>query len=156
MRCKKIRKMLNRYVDGELSARYQEGVRRHLASCDCCERELASITRLKDVFSALETEELPRSLWPKIAKRLAEQKGMEPVWTFSESVARRLIPVAAAALLIVGFFIFYHREESGQQVALDAVLIDETFSPDERAIITDGENPQETILLTSVYGDYEP
>ena len=56
--------LLSPYLDGEVSAPEAELVRAHLASCESCAAELASLSELRSALRALPVAPVPRSFAP--------------------------------------------------------------------------------------------
>ncbi len=72
--CRQVDPLLDDLIDGQLSEGQQEAVRRHLAGCQACREQLASLERLLDEVAALpRAVEVPRDLWSDIEPRLTER-----------------------------------------------------------------------------------
>jgi len=105
-RCWMVRGDLTAWVDGELSARRAERVRRHLASCSACAAEaeglrdvIAQQRRLLTRLAAVEVSPtLSRRLLREIAQESAAPRGW--LWLF-RPVA---VAAATAAVGVVGLF----------------------------------------------------
>jgi hypothetical protein len=93
---------LNRLADGSLESVEAERVRRHVASCAECEREVTSIVRLLDQSATLNVPQLPRrDLWPAIAgAELRIRRRRRERWIL------RLTAVAATIVLVVSAPVF--------------------------------------------------
>ncbi len=98
--CRRIEPLLDDLVDGQLTAEDQRRVEAHVAGCDACGDQLASLERLLLRVEALPREAAPASdLWPDIESRLAERRlSPRPV-----AVAGRwhLLRQAAAAVVLM-------------------------------------------------------
>jgi len=57
MNCDEFKPMLTGYVDGELSAELRAALEQHLDGCEACNRELASLSRLKEELAMMKFKE---------------------------------------------------------------------------------------------------
>ena len=88
---------LNLYLDGELEAAQGAAVQAHLADCDTCRAELASLRALFAALDALQPESLAIDLAPLVLRRQATERERAP--------ARRrmgwLVPVLQGTAIVV-------------------------------------------------------
>jgi anti-sigma factor RsiW len=82
--CWRFRRRLGGYQDEELSARRRARVEAHVAGCESCRQELASLGRLRSAL-AREPVDLPEpalaAFWPQVRTRLAAAEAApRPVW----------------------------------------------------------------------------
>ncbi len=77
--CKKYRKRLNAYLDGELPARKKVAVERHLAACQSCRTVLQSLRDLGPALLAADVPAAPTDLTSRIMAEayLAKRRGAE-------------------------------------------------------------------------------
>ena len=66
MRCRRAQKKLSAYVDGELSPRATEAVRRHVETCAACRQALDETSALGGLLDAAE-EMTPRPFFVRRA-----------------------------------------------------------------------------------------
>jgi len=108
IRCEKVREMLDRFYDNELSGRKRNAVREHLHRCEVCSNELQ---KLEDVGSKLMThyeqvaapESIP-GVWDRVSAATEAPVVLEP-----EPLHERLIRILAIpkpAWAAVGAFAF--------------------------------------------------
>lgn len=133
MTCAEIKGNLGLYVDDEIPLIEAQRIRAHVAECDACRAEVASLRELAAAITDGPTPEVPASLWTGIDRRLSEHR---PV-SISPRPLKRTIPVmrvAAVIALVVGLgglAMFVRQGESTAQastidfgVILDALPID--------------------------------
>ena len=109
MRCGRVRRYLNAYLDGELHAQRRSQAEAHLESCAECRAQLA---RLKELASLLESTSAPAApsgfagrVMSRAQQRLVDAASrslpsLNPVhWWLTQSLPVR---AAAAAILVVG------------------------------------------------------
>ncbi len=103
MDCKKAKRKLNRYVDGELPVRDRDHVEQHLAECPACRRELERLRGTVAVMEMLpEPPELPVGLAERVMNRAARDRaGKGLLLTFWQSVSPSM-RIAAAAMVVIG------------------------------------------------------
>jgi anti-sigma factor RsiW len=106
--CDSVRKELTAWVDGELSPRREEQVRRHLRSCPVCGAEAKAMRTaveqqqqgLRRLDVAGDTD-VP-ALYESLRRRLAQTRPRPPWWTLHLNPGRVVsaVAVAAAALTL--------------------------------------------------------
>ena len=105
MKCKKIRRKLVAYIDGELDKEQELLVKRHLLKCAKCKKEADLLNKtsyiLKSERRLVPSEEFEANLWRRI--RFAEKRETAP--HFLRRVAYLILPAAVAAALIIGVMI---------------------------------------------------
>jgi anti-sigma factor RsiW len=75
MRCKKVKKNLTAFLDGELPTRLGQRMEEHLASCADCETDRNALERLR---SALEGMEAPAICSSVSAEAILARAGFDP------------------------------------------------------------------------------
>ena len=108
MSCENEKVMISAYLDGELSSAENKKLKRHLAGCASCRKELAA---LKALSSKLQPPRTPE-LWSGIAASLDRPPRLR--WRFTLATALLLT-------LILGAFFFAPRKEMDTQ-AMEAFL----------------------------------
>lgn len=103
MDCRKAKRELNRYLDGELPVRDRDHINWHLAECSSCRESLERLRVVGDALGELpEPPDLPAGFAERVIvraeRRLEERPAVVPFWK-SFSPAMR---IAAAAVLMLG------------------------------------------------------
>lgn len=133
MTCAEIKGNLGLYVDDEIPLIEAQRIRAHVAECDACRAEVASLRELAAAITDGPTPEVPASLWTGIDRQISKHR---PV-SISPRPLKRPIPVmriAAVIALVVGLgglAMFVRQSESTAQastidfgVILDALPLD--------------------------------
>jgi anti-sigma factor RsiW len=114
MRCRKIRKLLESFMDGELSQELQDEVTLHLKGCPACRAELESIQKAEALSRQLAQVEPDQVYWstflPRLRSKIARME-QEPARTrVRKALGKLLAPplpwprlagAVAVALLVV-------------------------------------------------------
>lgn len=78
MWCRKVRRQLSAYADGELSLVETRSVEEHLSCCEACSREHASLQQLVRITASIPAEEVPNGLHAAILARVAYAETSRP------------------------------------------------------------------------------
>ena len=101
--CSAFKEKLSALLDGELTAREQEAVRKHLAECPACSAELEQMERTRELMSrvdpAMPSEERWGEAWKKISIWL-DEKPASASW-------RRFFPLAIAAAVLIAVALIF-------------------------------------------------
>jgi hypothetical protein len=140
MRCRKIRKLLEPFMDGELPWQLQEEVTAHLKTCSTCRARLESMQKVEAFSRQLVQTEPDQVYWstflPRLRSKIARVE-REPRWkkipkTFGKLLAPpvpwpRLAGAVAVALLVVilGRALIRHEIRMGRIRALPKKLLTE-------------------------------
>ena len=112
MKCKKIRRKLVAYLDGELDRKKRLSVEKHLLECTECRKEVNLLSEtfylLKNQKRITPSESFETELWRRIHS--AEKKETAP--HFLRRITYIILPAAVAAALIIGVF----RENLGERL----------------------------------------
>ena len=104
MKCKKIRKKLVAYLDGELGEKQKLLIKRHLLECAECRKEVDLLSRtsclLKNQPRIKSSLDFDVNLWRKINSLEKREITPHPL----KRVAYIILPAAVAAALIIGVF----------------------------------------------------
>ena len=126
MDCKRTRKRLNAYLDGELKPRRANAVREHLSTCPRCEAELDELRRLNEALGALPGMDAPLGFARRV--RLAAE---------SRSAGARLVvldrlrpALAHAALVLVVLAGLWSGLAIGQATSGGAPAAEQTVASD--------------------------
>jgi len=114
--CRRVKKILSRYLDKEAGEADTAFVEKHLDTCDRCNKEYSELFKVKQLMLAKERKSLPADyLVLRLKKEIASQEYAEriPSWlTGMGNLSRRLIPVPAAVIaLSLVFLILSSRQE---------------------------------------------
>ena len=116
--CKKIHPLLSLYLEGELSARENKAVRRHLSSCPEARKELVRLKKLKSALKRLPEPRPPRDLHEKIMARLRGRGAVRgKVLEFNWPIG---LTAAAAALALFVLVQYPHWTGPSSPTALSA------------------------------------
>lgn len=102
MRCDQVEKLLVEYVDGELNAGENTAVSEHVASCQSCARELASLERMKLLLADDGYVEPSSFYWTRFGAGLRER--LRGRWDVGDDRWARLIPKLVPAVVALAFF----------------------------------------------------
>jgi len=104
MKCKKARRKLNAFLDGELSVREADRVRQHLEACEQCAEELRALERLNGLLQLLPSPRFAVGLVAAIRRRAEGQLEVNrrPAAIAGLLPERVVTAVAAALLMAVG------------------------------------------------------
>jgi len=103
MDCKKAKRKLNRYLDGELPVRDRDHVEQHLRGCLSCRNELERLRGVAGAMATLpEPPEVPVGFAERVMNRAARDRaGKGLLLTFWQSVSPPM-RIAAAAMVVLG------------------------------------------------------
>jgi anti-sigma factor RsiW len=140
-----VRNRIQALCDGQLSAREAEAVRDHCRRCEDCARALREAEAVWRLVDADPAPELPRPLWPDLARRLDARTRPRPSalggWTFAGAAV-----AATIAGLVLGFYLGGRGAETGEK--------DWRSLLEEGAVIVDGaETTLDAIYLAADAGD---
>jgi hypothetical protein len=170
MRCEQVQSMLSAYADGELSPRHAARVSQHLAACEGCRAESATLVRVVAALRSLAEEELPTGLHGAILHALDTAR--PSLWqrlcavTLVFQPARPLAfgtVAAALAILAVTSTPLHHEVLRGGSVArlpyhgaADAITAPSRTSPQPEAVhvsrLTPPEPPRELVAMSPASG----
>jgi hypothetical protein len=115
MRCRDLRRLSTRYLEGELSAEGASAARGHLRDCEACRAVLEDEAAIASAARALAGEAEPAAgwdvLWSRIGAQVAEKERADaarPWWAHwwrarRGGIAMALTAAAAAALVLVAW-----------------------------------------------------
>ena len=118
MDCAAILKRLSEYIDGTLDAQTRAWVEKHIAVCENCKQELASLRAVVEQLDALEPVEPPADFLEKIHERMETRSG------FNKIVRRLFVPfhikvpleLAAAATVTILVVLVLNIQQPGIQM----------------------------------------
>jgi hypothetical protein len=104
MKCKKAKKWISRYIDGDLDTHKASALEKHLETCRDCPKFLEDLRRIKQTAQDLAKTDPSGQTWFRIQARLKEKNLApvpEPRVRFLFFPARLQYTVSAALLLFV-------------------------------------------------------
>lgn len=106
MKCSRVRKKLNAYLDNELSQQKRTNIEGHLSLCSLCSEELNNLSRVSDVFCLYEEIEPSPQFGNTVRQRIVtqEKRSVFFIKIFDFAVEKPL-PKIAVLLLLIGLFI---------------------------------------------------
>ncbi len=121
--CRKVERLLSRYLDSETSSSDSALIKAHLDSCSLCKKELSKLTQIKELISVKERKAIPQDY---LVYRLREEiKSLQHtaervVWMSGlGSLSRRLIPVPAALIVLSLVFLILTQGQQLKEYSLD-------------------------------------
>jgi len=106
-KCCYYKELIQRRLDGDISAEENEELNGHLAECDGCREEFVSFASLQNMMAKTRDDEVevPEGFFEKLAERLEKEASSRRfVWSFEFGKfanARSLSLVAASVTLVV-------------------------------------------------------
>ena len=106
MKCKKVRKKLLIFLDGELPEKQKIEIRNHLNGCTDCLNQIDVLSKLLDISIKPKRIESSPYLWNKLSLRIAEYESSQNLFSaFFETMARYAVPAAVIVIFLSGIFI---------------------------------------------------
>jgi len=106
MKCRKVRKLLDDYLDHLLPEREREEWEAHLKGCPACREIYRSARKLRELLSPGKRAAVPsgywKSFWPRLRSRLPERRPRAfpfPVWRPAYAAA-----LGSAVILVLAFY----------------------------------------------------
>jgi len=128
----------NAYALGELTAPERRDAEAHLAMCEACRDELATLRLTLDTLSTLREEEVPRRI-AFVSDKVFEPRWWQPLWSPAFAAAC----VLAAAILVHGFM----QPTAVPQAEIDAAVTKAVAQVQDRLVDLDYKSQQ----LTQAY-----
>lgn len=125
MKCKKVQRLLNRYIDNELPVDLHE----HLEGCKECTYRLKELTRIKELIGAA----APYPTNPFLLTRIAS--AIEGVMPFPIWILRVWVPIATAFIFITSIII-YRLPEIERPVPKETEIFNIPVTPENMERIT--------------------
>ena len=107
MKCKRVQKMLAKYVNEVLETENSRRIQRHIAECDACRRELDILKKMLGLIDDVKVEYPPASVWENFLPDLHKRIENEAALIFSKRQKQRLYLLpgwAATAGIILALF----------------------------------------------------
>ena len=112
MKCRRTKKLLEEYIEGNLDRDIEKDVEEHLRSCEKCAAEYNELKKYRDTLSLMNRKVAPPDLLDRIHGRIHEQEEKGITVLARRAVeriflpARIKLPVEAAGLIAVVFLVF--------------------------------------------------
>lgn len=109
MRCRKVKRALNRYIDKELVDKDVLGqIEEHLDICPRCKAQLNSLLSIKGFITQKERVTTEEGFLDRLKDNLREKASIIKIGWLPEAgkLARRLIPVPVAIMILMSTLIF--------------------------------------------------
>ena len=110
MNCKKIKKILSAYIDGEMAEHLRRDISNHLKICDDCNKEYGVLFH-RDIYfkqhgSIEPSPDFRKNLWQKI--RDAESAGLAPLGNnIAEKILRWWLPAPVFCSFVIFIFLVF-------------------------------------------------
>ncbi len=117
VKCRKIKRRLSVFIDGEATPELEGKIRDHIKSCSMCRREMEELER---IWNLIENVSVPEPL-PHYYTRLRAniRSNVRPRWRFKwEEV---LVPVTTVAVMAFGIFLGTLLLKNHDQLALESL-----------------------------------
>lgn len=134
MDCRKIRRKLSAYQDGELADSQRDQIEQHLKQCSTCSLALQQLNQLWNLMDSVDTIKSAPYFWTRLSQRLQERSEPKAVWRpFFVPVQNLSFSLLVICLLVLGFAIgmflghnIYHHSQLTSAAAVDQEL-DQVF-----------------------------
>ena len=149
--CRRVEPMLDDLIDGQLTRAEQRRVEDHVAACEGCRGQLASLERLLEQAHALPRSVPPEAdLWPEVSMRLTARPrpAAAPAWPAWLRQA-----VAAVVFMAVGGVLSQLLAPSWRQPATVAGIVEPTPETDFALVESDFLRAKEA-LWAAVYSSH--
>lgn len=150
--CQDIGALLDGFHDGELGAADRSRVQRHLAGCDGCRDELASIAHLGGWVRVAASEAPAPELWDGIARRLPTPAAMRERPRARRAPSRRRwmhsAGVAAAAAAFAGIFLVT-TDDSSRLASMNAAsgVVRSVYAKERQVMVLEADRPGDSTII---------
>lgn len=100
MKCKRVRRMLTAFVDGELTEEDHRSVSEHLGTCESCREYAGEVRKVISWAGTWQSREPSAGFLTRLRARMREQKASTQTGLVWLPLARRVLAGAAAACVI--------------------------------------------------------
>lgn len=108
MKCKDVLGLLSGYIEGDIEPSQKKRIEAHIARCDSCARELASLKKMISVLNSAEEVEPPADFLNSIHERLERKSWWQRIAGYLPDISPIGYPVkglvAAAGIFLVLYF----------------------------------------------------
>jgi len=135
--CRKIKRLLSRYLDKETDNAETALVDAHLDKCSFCKKELLELSRVKQLILGKERKVLPQDfLVYRLREEIASRQYAEerPSWVSGMgNLSRRLIPVPATVIVLSLMFLILSSRQELSGYSLEEHILSGTQTTTETA-----------------------
>ena len=125
MSCKKYKILLSASVDGEITAKEESALKKHLKVCPDCTKELEHLGHVRNIFRVVERKEPSEFFESRVLGQISTGSRKQLLWRY-EMVFRMAIPaVLASVLLVLGLVNLNRVSKQNRTVAVSDLLVDE-------------------------------
>lgn len=136
--CKKIKRLLSRYLDKEISEEDSVFIKTHLERCSFCMNELLALNRVKDFVLKKERKSFPPDyLFDRLNEEISRKKDAEgslPWIVAIGNLSRKLIPVPVTAIVLSMAFLLLISRQQADKYSLEEHLLDGSQTTTEIAL----------------------
>lgn len=105
MKCKKIMRLLNMYVDDELPENLQVSLKGHIETCKDCNHKLNEFMKLKELIGTSTQYTANPFLWTRVLEGIREEMPV-PIGILVPRLLKAWIPIASILIVISGFILY--------------------------------------------------
>ena len=135
MKCKKVRKKLLLFLDGDLSEKQRIKIQHHLKGCPGCLKQVDVVSKLWNDAGELERIESSPYLWNRLSLRIAKYESSKNLFSaFFETIARYAVPATAVVILLIGIFSGIYLGSFPNSQQLDASRLNSDITAKERFV----------------------
>lgn len=120
MSCKKYKILLSAYIDGEITAKEEKALKKHLKVCPDCAKELEHLGQVRNIFRVVERKEPSEFFESRVLGQISTGSRKQLLRRY-EMVFRMAVPAVLAAVLII----------------MGVVGLNKIFRPERTVIISD-------------------
>jgi anti-sigma factor RsiW len=120
MSCKKYKILLSAYIDGEITAKEEKALKKHLKVCPDCAKELERLGQVRNIFRVVERKEPSEFFESRVLGQISTGSRKQLLRRY-EMVFRMAVPAVLAAVLII----------------MGVVGLNKIFRPERTVIISD-------------------
>lgn len=149
--CANVGPLLDGYHDGELDAVERNRVERHLAVCNVCRADLASLGVVGRVVRAAVAGTGSPDLWAAIERELPKKRASEaPPHRRRAPLRRRWLPAVAAAAAAASLFLLIADYEGVGPVAADrgaSGVVRSVYAPERPVVVLEADEAGDPTII---------
>lgn len=120
MNCRRARRMISAYIDGEISPAKRLILSEHLMACERCRRRMMELKEVSQMVSSLPLKSAPLRIWYRLSSAMRDRK---------KDFRIRAVTVLAFSLLILFSSLLLRSSnspmrfrEKGEEISISSVL----------------------------------
>lgn len=117
MNCKRIKTLLNSYLDGELDSSLRKEMEAHVRKCSACKRELEELRKVISRVKDLPDIEVPEGFYSKVQQRILKTSPKPERRFFGVSLQM----AATAAVIVLAVVIVKNFLPEGERLTLKSI-----------------------------------